>query len=350
MNITIPPLVSPLARYRDIIASLCAGQASPEDHLWMRFAAQAAVLCPETSDQLAWRIRHIAEILHKRTSWFAHLSPSARFLVAALLIQHHVPVGTFHAEHDRTQDMFRDVGLPHGGFTSTIAVLILHISSSHQPISLLEAERLKAIYNRMKSLHWWLTGPGDVPICAALAQCPGSAEELVGRADQLYRQLHAHDLGTGSSLHTVAHLLLVTGLPPDSAITRLRSLARCLSDRQGVLHDGDLQALVVLTMLDHPTTMTITRLIGVRGELDLLQPQYRGMANLIIAADLAFLDLIRSVEDAPDAPNARQAQEMLSRIHAFHITTAVLATQVDAHRLMQPTADASGGWPVPYGW
>jgi hypothetical protein len=337
----------PLDRYREIIAFLASERDTWGDGIWLRFAAQAAVLCPEEPAVLAGHIRQLAATLCEQASWYQDLGGPTRFMIAAMLIQHHIPVDEFLAEHARASGMMRDAGLRGEGFHATMAVLILRLVPGHQPMSGADASRLKAIYDQMKRYHWWLTGPQDLPACAALAPCPGPAEMVVARAEAFYQRLGEAGLATGDHLRTAASLLTISDLPVEVAVARYRDLERCLEERIGRLYPEHYDAVALLSVLDHRPEPVIERVSGVRRELDLFQPDLEGSANFIIACDLAFLDLVRFKPDLQAFCDPTDLQAMLQRIHLFHIAAAVLVSQVDTDPAVTMAGFPGLGWPYP---
>ena len=310
----------PLDRYRGILGALHTERAWHSDGFWLRIAAHAAVLCPDPPEQLAHRIREIAAALREHTDWYRRLASPVRFVVAALLIQHHIPLYEFLGECARASELFHEAGLGHGGFSETMAVLILRLAQGQRAVSLLEVERIKAIYDHMKGYHWWLTGPHDLPACAALALCPGSAEVVAALSEAAFQDLYGGDLAKGRHLQTAANLLPVTGLPRSVAIGRYRALTTALEAQGGVLAEESYDALVVLTLLEQPAEAVIPRLRAIEAELDLLQPALTGSANfLAIAADLTFLDLVRFGRDHEALTEGHAAGAMLRSLHAFHL-------------------------------
>ena len=336
----------PLERYRTLIGTMVSQNDGWNESFWLRFAAQAVVMCPDSPPLLARRIREIADALLEHSTWYQTLASPARFVVSAMLIQQNIPVARFSAEHARIAEMMSGVGLRHGRFYETVAVLILLMSPDHQPSSMLEMERLKAIYDQMKRFHWWLTGPDDLPACAALAQCPGSAEVLVARVEEAYQQLHATGVPTGEHLQTAANLLPLAGIDINQAVARYRGLAAALTERTGALGEAHYDPLALLTLLDHEPGLVIQRLTAVSNELDLFQPEEQGAANILIASDLTFLDLVRCDRNRTPLTQTPAAAGMLRTLHAYHLASAVLLSQVEPH-LVQ-LVGAIGASPGPY--
>jgi hypothetical protein len=343
------PTQIPLDRYREILGALHTEREWRSDSFWLRIAAHTAVMCPDPPELLAHRIREIAAVLRDHTDWYRRLASSVRFVVAALLIQHHIPVRDFLGECARTGELFHEVGLRHGGFSETMAVLILRLAQGQRAVTLLEVERIKAIYDRMKGFHWWLTGPHDLPACAALALCPGSAEVVSGLSEAAFQDLYGGDLAKGRHLQTAANLLPVTGLHRGEAIGRYRAIKTALEVRDGVLAQECYDALVVLTLLERPVELIVTRLRAIEAELDLLQPALSGSANFLISADLAFLDLVRFGRDNEALTEPHAAAAMLRSLHAFHIISVVLVSEVRAEVIYPAAALGGAGWPLPYG-
>ncbi len=337
----------PLERYRDIIAALEPERGSWLDEFWLRIAAQVAVLAPDEPQHLASRIRHLAGALAAHAKWYQDLASPLRFVVAAMLIQHHIKVHDFIGEHARIADLLHRVGLRSTGFHHTMAVLILMISPEHIGCGMLEAERLKAIHQGMKRFHWWLTGADDLPACAALAQCSGSAIEVVTRAEACYQLLHESGMQRGNHLQTAANLLPLTGLDADAAVARYRALKSRLEASDGMLLPMHYEVLSLLCLLDHDPETVISRLIAVRRELELFQPDVVAAANLIIAADLTCLDLVRF--DRAQQPLTGTAGEPVMRraLQTFRLAAAATLSRIDLDLALPATGMVPPGWPQP---
>lgn len=337
--------IIPLERYRAILAALAPERESWLDDFWLRFAAHVAVLCPDDPSTIAARIRHLAAGLAAHAKWYQDLASPARFAVAALLLLHHLPFRDFIAEHSRSAELFGEVGLPNSGFNHTLTVLILLITPNRHMRSMLEAGRLKAIHSGMKSYHWWLTGPEDMPACAALAQCHGSAEEIVARTEVCYRRLHEAGLNIGDHLQTAANLLPLAGTDPDASVTRYRALKSALEAREVTLLPAHYESLSLLTLLDHRPETVVDRMLAVLNELDLLQPEVLISANLAIAADLTILDLMRYDRDLRPLHDAHGAQTMLHNLHVFNLASIAMLGRVSGELAMPAMEALAAEWP-----
>ncbi len=342
------PSVVPLDLYRHLIGLLNRDEDTWDDTLWLRFAAQVAVMCPESPPTLVRRIREIAEQLLHHAPWYHALASPARFVVAAMLIQQRIPVADFVSEHAHVISLMDVVGLRHEQFCSVVAVLMLMMTPGHRSATIADVERIKAIYGQMKGFHWWQTGPNDVPACVALAQCYGSADLLVGRVEYAYQDLMTDGVLAGRHLQTAANLLPLVDLELDHTLQRYRGLVAALVKQNGSFDQSYYDALALLTMLDHRPELVICRLVAITGELDRFQPECEGDVNILIASDLVFLDLIRSDYQqkpiiAPDA-----VAKMLRTFHAFQLGSAVLVSQIDSTRVQFIGNANSPAWPYQY--
>ncbi len=125
----------PLDRYREIVTALALQGDAWDDGFWRRYAAQVVVMCPGEPAALAHGILRVAQALQEHTPWYRSLASPGRFAVAAMLIQHHVPVAEFMAESTRAGELFSAVGLRHSGFYQTMAVLNAVSLSNFTPLS-----------------------------------------------------------------------------------------------------------------------------------------------------------------------------------------------------------------------
>ena len=338
----------PLDRYRMIIGAMSIERESWVDTFWLRIAAQAAMQCPDSPATLAQRIRESADALRHGASWYQSLASPARFVVAARLIQHRIPIHEFISEHSQLVEMLSAVGLHrHSGLNQIMTTIILRLSASGQPSVTRPIDRIKAIYEQMKRFHWWLTGPDDLPACAALAQCPGSPEEIVARVEIVYQALHKGGLLRGEHLQTAANLLPVIESNLDAGVWRYFSLKKALENRVGVLDEIHYETLVVLTMLAHPAERIVSQLLATYDELNRFQPDQHDAANFLIAADLTFLDLVRFQPEPESATVSalRPEAEIDASMATFHIVAAVLVSLIGPGLIWPPAGTTETNWP-----
>lgn len=339
--------VIPLERYRELIGALASKNDTFNDSYWLRFSAQIVVLCPDSPPKLAFNIRSVATDLLTCTDWYQVLASPARFVVAAMLIQHRIPVADFITEHAHVTAMMNEIGLRHSRFHEIITVIIIMMTPGHRSSSILEIERIKAIYVQMKGYHWWLTGPDDLPACAALAQCPGSPELLGDRVEDAYQQLLEAGIPVGEHLQTAANLLPLSGLDIGPTVRRFKNLIATFKERKGVLTESNYDPMAMLSLLDLEPELVIDRLLAVAGELDLFQPDGHGESNMLIACDLTFLDLVRGNQQHATLSESHPTPHVLDSLHAFHLASAVLVSQMKFDLFQLNGLNGVPQWPYP---
>lgn len=281
-----------LTRFTGLYSALRASGDWRDRREWLRFAANAAVLCPLAPSETAARIREAAGILRRDAPWFSDLRTSWRFVLAAMLVQEGIPAHVFTASLVEHQRRFSAAGLPHGGMYGTMAIAILHYLNGHW-VDDRQMGHLVALYTGLKRHHWWLAGPDDLPVCACLTVIPGTPGEIINRVEANLRQLRDMGFTSGNHLLHAACLLALPTLPEGLATLRFAGLARAFSKNHTGLWHEDYDALAMLCLIDQAPA-TVAGLI--REYMDALvkdEPALHGQATFNLAADLAFLDLAR---------------------------------------------------------
>lgn len=323
------PKIIALARYRAVIAALEPERESWLGEYWLRIAAHLAVLSPDDPTHVAKRLCRLAAELHAQATWFRDLASPLRFVIAAQLIQRNIRVHDFVGEHARISDLLRTAGLISTGFHHTMTVLMLINSPSGSDGAGQNVERLKYIYSNLKRFSWWLISETDLPTCAALVHCQGTAEDVVRRTEACNLQLKNAGLTPGDHLQTAASLLPLTGLAADDALGRYLELKNEFESRSAALLPIDYETIAVLSLLDHDPRLVINRLLAVRHELELLQPEAMRATNLIIAADLTCLDLIRYDRSFTPITRAHEDPAMRNLLRAFQLATSAVVSRID---------------------
>ena len=240
----------PVERFRNILGCLELPQNSIEELYWLRFAASAAVLRPESPEHIAALIRRTAKVLDDNTPWYESLSNAIRFAIAAILVQTHDSPCDFIRAHRHISSMLRQADLRTGGAHETIAVAILRMNADKRVIHHQDLTRFKAIYEEMKKFHWWLTGPDDFPAAAALNHLHGSAREVINQSEAMYQYLCDAGLEAGDGLQSAANLLPLLDMNPGDAVTKLIELRTLLKAEAGDQIPYHYDSLLPLIMLE----------------------------------------------------------------------------------------------------
>ena len=343
------PLIMPniLQRYREMLAALEEERGDWADPFWLRIAAQVATTKGGSPASIADAIRLTAICLDSLAEWFREFASPARFVIAALLVQHDVPMRDFVIWRLRTKDALDDVGLSCDPFALTMTALILHQAPGHRPVGLHDAHRLKELHDRLKRLHRWLVGAGDIPVFAALTQIHQSPEIIAGRIEEAYQMLLGDGLLPGHDLQTSANLLLLTGLTPLEAVSRFRDLDSTLELFDGPIDTSLYQSIAVLAMLDHDAAHLAQRFLVLHDALAQADADLVGtLSHTIIATDLTALGALQA-EVAPAIGQPRPPAELTRALRTFQLASLALLSQVDRGLIQaaDADADAAADWP-----
>ena len=339
-----PTPTASLLRYRVLSERLVHDDDGWEDAYWLRVAAHLAVTCPEPADPLAERIREVAAGLQTRAEWFSTLASPVRFALAAMLIVHRIDSGEFLDMHSHVADLMTEIGLRHGRFYEAATVVILMMSPGRDYANKVGIDRMTALYEQMKRCHWWLTGPHDLPACAALVDGLGTPQEIGAQVEDAYQALHRAGMPHGERLQTAANLLPLAGVAMDEAVDRYRRLFAAMTQHAGAVLPMHYEPLALLSLLDAQRSrdagLVVERWLATTAELDEFQIPERGETNLVIAADLAFVDLAGVSNDAGAArPD----------LTAFHRGAVIITSHLDPLQAMYVGERGTSDWPLFWG-
>jgi hypothetical protein len=338
-------------RFAGLHAALLGDQAdsawTPEAD-WLRFAAFAAVLRPGDPATLARSIRAGGDALARHAPWYQGLATPLRFGIAAMAVRGGHDARRFAAELETLRARLHDAGLRAGSYAGwdALAAALLHAMNEGRPLGQMRMLRIKALYDGMKRRHWWLTGPDDLPACVLLSFRPETVDEVLADIELAYHLLKAAGFARGDRLQSAASLLAVTGLPSGTACQRATDLAAALRAAGVETSVETYEPIAALCLLDHDATVVASRMGEYRGRLEGLTPGLDQRTATTLAADLAFLDLVRFARDGSRITRPAALADMLMRIHWYHGVAAILAMSA-ASRIPEIPPGAAVG--LPYG-
>jgi len=340
------PRTIPLDRFRALVGELAIDQQAWGDAFWLRFAAQIAVLSPDEPAVTAARIRDAAATLREHSQWYDALSSPARFVIAALLVQSGIRPRTFLHQHQAIAGLFQEAGIRASGIFQTIAILVMRLSNQgRRHVTERQVVRVKAIYDQLESYHWWLTGPDDLPACAALAHCTGRPGDLAAQVEDCYQRLIEAGLDGGDPLQTTACILPLAGREPSAAVGRFLANKRASEADGSVLVREEYESMALLALVDHDPTRIIERLRAVEAELRLTQPSLLHGVCISIAADLVALDFIGLDADLQPIRDDAGLKQVRDGQHLLRVAAAVLISQAGIGREGLENAMAIPAWP-----
>lgn len=314
----------PAGRFREIHDALNAergwNDASP-----LRFAALAAISCPGSATSVAAEIRELAQRIHAAAGWFGPMRSSLRYVIAAILLQRGDDLDSFQEEVRRARDSFREAGIRREETYQTISVLILRIQHGLRPIERHAVERLAGIYNEMKRYHWWYTSADDLPACAMLAGCEGSAQRIGERAEEMYQALVQARFAKGGALQNAAHLMAVSGAAAEPLAARAADLAAGFRSANVRIWQSDYDEIAVLALLERPAGEVVERVLRHREAMAALRPKPNRSQTFNLACSMTFLESLRG-ENMQLLADLKTLLDMQSIIRAQQAAAASAAS------------------------
>ncbi len=312
-------------RFQAIHGALQDPMQMGDTEVWLRFAALAVVLRSGQPQAIGAAVLATAEQLAVHAPWFSALNSPMRFVIAAMLLQSGGEAATFCHEVQRTAATLKEAGLRSRSGYDVIAAVIIHVMNRGRPLGALHAERIVAIHHQMKRYHWWLTGPDDLPACALMSFHHETAEAMVAEAEIAYRTLERDAQLAGERLQSATCLLVFTGLPGALAAKRFEAIASALAPLGIALFPENYEPIALLTLLDHAPDAIARRCLDYHGWLVALDSPLDGRSSFAVAADLAYLDLVRTSVTGSSMTDLDAAGRMLTSIHVYHAIAAILA-------------------------
>ena len=284
--------MSLLERFEDLYGALTEGLSWYNDKGSYRFVALCALPGSEDPRQTAQRIRSFGDEILSKQSWFGELRSQMRMVVGGLLQGHGDTTEQFLDEVDRVRAMCREHNLRRGGVYECMAILVMRLQRQLQAITEDDVRRLGHIYDAMKSHHWWLTGPEDLPSCGLLVDWPGTPEEIGAYAERIYRGLREAGFSFGDSLQHAAHFLTLSRIEPDTAVRRFSELASRFRMQDVSIWSSDYDELALLSFLEQDPDSLVEKVLSYRERVTLLRPKPNRVTSFGIACDLVFLEAL----------------------------------------------------------
>ncbi len=283
-RVTSAPHILPL--FVDIAKALLADRRWFDDRTVLRYSAMALMFAPEPSVALTQRVRAAADAVVADASWFSGLRTSLRLVLAAQAIAAGIEPRTFVTESHELRERFRKAGLRRAVDHGWIAAAMLRLAGA---TSAQDVARLAEIYAAMKTHHWWLTGPEDLPACALLVVHGGDLGYLAPRIETIYAGLRQAGMPARDGVQTASHVLALARGSESEVVTRFVALDRGFTADGVAMWDCDRDELAMLCLLDEPPATTIERVrehrAHLRRELGAIGP----VTSFSLACGTAFL-------------------------------------------------------------
>ena len=237
----------------------------------LRFAA-LTLAAADLADPAA-QLEAAADELKRRAGWTGHLASSVRYAVAAMILRHGLSAGRVHEQIGKVREGFRKRRIRRGGVSEVLAALILVLQNEGRAVPGATLDRMKAILERWKQDHRWLTGTDDYPMAALHAHRDASPDQVVQKAEATYQALRSHGFWRGDQLQLASHILGLGDGSGESAARRFRDLAKALEKQRERAGTSRYDELALLCLTSGTPSAVIRDLLKVRNELRNARPR-----------------------------------------------------------------------------
>jgi Protein of unknown function (DUF4003) len=174
--------------------------------------------------------------------------------------------------------------------------------------------RLKAIIDRWKDDHRFLTGVDDYPMAAMHATREVSVEELGLEVEVIYRFLRKAKFPAGNQLQLVSHLLVFSQGGPREAAGRFERMAKELKSKGQRVWQGQFDEVALLVLSGGGVDEVSNRVVEYRDRLRAVKPRPSKEVAFSIAAGVVLAEeaeKLKGLDDAATAANLRAVQAII---------------------------------------
>lgn len=309
----------PFVRFVALYEAFDESRTFWEDKAPIRFAAATLVTTPGDPRSLGTEIRTRREHLGEAFGFWSGASPGLQIILASVLHKRDDSAANFVEGFARARTSFRDHGLRRAEIYELISYTILRGQSNNGPIDEDAVARIKQIYVALREHHYFLTGPEDLPACAALAGTLEDPQSIADGCEEVYRALHKRaGWWPGEQLHTASHILYLSGVEPDSITQRAADLCSAFKASDYKIRWADYDNISLLCMLAVPIDRIVKTVMAAAGRIqDDLKMWFGKSAAFNLAVSIAFVQLLQGDEEL----------ERLSEIKTLLDMQAIIAAQ-----------------------
>ncbi|NVB37762.1 DUF4003 family protein [Pseudenhygromyxa sp. WMMC2535] len=286
-------IADPLSRFFALEQALEQTRGLLGDRVPLRFVAVNLVLTPGDPAEITRDVVELRAGLDARLPWYSGIAAPMRLLLASALLKLGDDADAFCDELERANAMMNELGFRRPHVYRALTVLALRTRGALAPIDLLRLERVKAIYDAMKSHHWLLTGPEDIPACAFLSFQDDPPEVLAARAAAIYKTLSDHRrMWQGDPLQTASNVLALAGIDPELIADRFEALAKGLRKAGVRVGMAEYDEIALLCFLSRPVAKVIEAAITYRDRLSQELSWMNTKLAFSLGTNLAYVRLV----------------------------------------------------------
>jgi hypothetical protein len=301
-------------RYLEVYESLRRRKRWGTDPNILRFAAltlAASEVDPERVD-----LEAAAKALVDEAGGFSPLNSPIRHAVAAILIRRGMDSAATVRRIKETLALFKEAKLQKGGTNPYLAALLLVLDAEGEAPSPRTVQRMKAILDRWKDDHWWLTGSGDYPMAAMHAARDSSVEQIALEAEVVYQAARRHRFSRGNQLQLASHLLLFSDAGPREAAERFARMADALRSAGQRIGESQYDEVALLVLSRVGAEVAAARAVAVRDHLRAVKPKPPAAIAFSIACGVVLAETVRGLEELDDAGAAANLRAVQSVVEA----------------------------------
>jgi hypothetical protein len=308
----------PLARFVELYGSFEESRGFFEDKAPIRFAAATLATTPGEAADISERIRELQKALEGGFGFWTMVVKPLQLILAAVLHKRGDDPADFAAGFAEARETFRAHKLRRDEVYEFMAYTILRGQCANGPIPEERVRRVKDIYAALRGYHWFLTGPEDLPACAALAGTEETPSAIGEGTEALYQTLRKRaKWWPGEELHTASHIMFLSGVATDTITERAVRLCEGFRDRGYKIRIGDYHNVALLCMMAIPVERIVEAVLTAAQRIqDELNIWFGKAASFNLAVSIAFVELLQGDNDLERLSEVKTLLDMQAIIMA----------------------------------
>lgn len=264
----------------------------------LRFTALS--LAAADLDDPAGDLEAAAGILKRKAGWFGPLNSPIRFAIAGMILRKGLQPARVHDRVMKTRERFRERKLPRGGIREVLAALLLVLQNENRPVPVSTIDRVKAILDRWKKDHWFLTGQDDYPMAALHAQRGEDVEGLAVRVESIYRQLRREKFSAGDPLQLASHILTLGSGGAEEAVRRFIEIRNAFRDEGLKVGPRWYDEVALLSMTSSSPVEIVRETVETMDRLRSIRPKPPREIAFSLATGVTMTAYAREAEELAD--------------------------------------------------
>jgi hypothetical protein len=316
-------------RYLEVFESLRQRKKWSTGNEVLRFAALTLTASDVAGSEVD--LEAAARELADAAGAFSPLSSAVRYAIAAILIRRGFKPSTVARSTKETLALFKQHKLNRGTMQATLAALLLVLDAGGSCPRPETVARLRAILERWKQDHRWLTGNDDYPMAAMHATRDVSVESLGLEVEQIYQSLASARFRKGEQLQLATHILACSDIGPHAAAGRFAAVARQLRERGERIWTTIYDEIAMLAVSGIPEGDAAERVLVYRDRLRQVKPKPTAAMAFSIAAGAVLgeeADRVEGLEETAEVAGLHSVQAMIAAQQAAMVASIAAVTVV----------------------